>query len=209
MKKSIVFGVILCVVAAFYSCGSGNEKGDSDYEGTSNDHQITPEESAEFNALGKAILDTAKNMLKTSLMSALQENGPIEAVKFCNVHATGLVDDLAARHGVKINRISTNNRVPANIPDGGGFNVLQRFDNGRMNGNMSSSTLLALHTGQSKYYEPILVDAPCLTCHGMKDEMMPELVTVMDSLYPKDKATGLKLGDLRGAWVVDFQNGDG
>ncbi len=207
MKKTLIVAMIFGAIVALNGCGNVTDKAEG--EGKSNKHQISAEDAAKFNALGKSILDTAKLALKTSLMSALQESGPIEAIKFCNVHASGLTDELAARHGVKIYRISTKNRVPENIPDGGGFNVLQRFDNGRMNGDMSSSTLLTLHTGHSRYFEPILVEAPCLTCHGMKDEMMPELVEVIDSLYPKDKAKNFKLGDLRGAWVVDFMNGDG
>lgn len=209
MKKTLALSFIVVIIGLLQSCGGGHDHGHEQEAGTSADHQITPEDASRLNALGRTILDTAKTALKSSLMTALNETGPIEAVKFCSVHASGLTDELAQRHGVTIGRIAIKNRVPANIPDGGGFNVIQRFDNGRMNGDMSASTLLTLNNGHSRYYEPILVDAPCLTCHGMKDEMMPELVSVIDSLYPNDKAKGFKLGDLRGAWVVDFQNGDG
>lgn len=209
MKNTLALSLIVVAIGLLHGCGGGHGHDHGQEAGTSADHQITQEDASRLNALGRSILDTAKTALKTSLVTAMKESGPIEAVKFCNVHASGVTDDLAQRHGVKISRISNKNRVPANIPDGGGFNVLQRFDNGRMNGNMNASTLLTLDNGHSRFYEPILVDAPCLTCHGMKDEMVPELVSVIDSLYPNDKAKGFKLGDLRGAWVVDFQNGDG
>jgi hypothetical protein len=40
----------------------------------------------------------------------------------------------------------------------------------------------------------------CLKCHGT--QIAPEVSQVLASLYPEDRATGYKEGDIRGAFVV-------
>lgn len=39
---------------------------------------------------------------------------------------------------------------------------------------------------------------PCLSCHGTD----PDVATSIAALYPKDKATGFRPGELRGAMLV-------
>ena len=40
----------------------------------------------------------------------------------------------------------------------------------------------------------------CVTCHG--ETIAPSIAAKIDELYPADKATGFREGDLRGAFVV-------
>ena len=48
---------------------------------------------------------------------------------------------------------------------------------------------------------------PCLQCHGTPNQdIAPETLAAIQKLYPDDKATGFKLGDLRGLWRVTFLN---
>lgn len=55
------------------------------------------------------------------------------------------------------------------------------------------------------YYKPILIQPMCLSCHGTAGkEIASELLLVLDSLYPGDKARGYKAGDLRGMWHIVF-----
>ncbi len=45
----------------------------------------------------------------------------------------------------------------------------------------------------------------CLQCHGTPNQdIAPETLAAIQKLYPGDKATGFKLGDLRGLWRVTF-----
>ncbi len=50
-----------------------------------------------------------------------------------------------------------------------------------------------------KYMKPIFIDAPCLLCHGQQSEILPQVAEIIKNNYPYDKATGYKIGDLRGA----------
>ena len=49
------------------------------------------------------------------------------------------------------------------------------------------------------YLKPILVQAPCLSCHGPFEQIGPDVKQILQTKYPDDKATGYQLDDLRGA----------
>ena len=51
----------------------------------------------------------------------------------------------------------------------------------------------------------MLLQPMCSACHGKKGvDILPEVVSAIDSLYPNDKATGFTAGDLRGMWKISF-----
>jgi hypothetical protein len=50
--------------------------------------------------------------------------------------------------------------------------------------------------------EPIYNQPLCLTCHG--ETIDPELRARIRDLYPRDRATGFRDGDLRGVFWVEF-----
>jgi hypothetical protein len=56
-----------------------------------------------------------------------------------------------------------------------------------------------------KYYKPLVIKKEvCLKCHG-DISANKELSEYMSKTYPKDKATGYKMNDLRGAIVVEIK----
>ena len=56
-----------------------------------------------------------------------------------------------------------------------------------------------------RYYEPIVVQALCLKCHGQYDLVDDATAATLTSLYPDDKAVDYNVGDLRGMFVVDME----
>jgi hypothetical protein len=49
----------------------------------------------------------------------------------------------------------------------------------------------------------IRINTPaCLSCHGKKEDLDPEVLDQLNELYADDRATGFSEGDLRGAFVV-------
>ncbi len=49
-----------------------------------------------------------------------------------------------------------------------------------------------------RYLKPIILQAECLNCHGNLENMMPDVKDLIAQNYPADRATGYKVGDLRG-----------
>ena len=50
-----------------------------------------------------------------------------------------------------------------------------------------------------RYMKPIILQAPCLGCHGPVENIEPEVKAILNNKYPDDKATGYQMDDLRGA----------
>jgi hypothetical protein len=59
-------------------------------------------------------------------------------------------------------------------------------------------SLVLKEDGVYYFYKPLKIQAVCLNCHGDKNAMDKALVEKIKQLYPNDKATGYKGGDLRG-----------
>ena len=63
------------------------------------------------------------------------------------------------------------------------------FEAVNKNGKKTFRFMKAIPTGQV-----------CLKCHG--DNIAPAIKAKLQKLYPNDKATGYKLGDIRGAFTI-------
>jgi len=55
-----------------------------------------------------------------------------------------------------------------------------------------------------RFYKPIMLQPICLNCHGPEEQLLPELKTTLDELYPEDQARNFKVGDLRGVFRVEM-----
>ena len=57
--------------------------------------------------------------------------------------------------------------------------------------------------GKITGYFPIETNANCLQCHGSKEmDIKPNVLKKIELLYPKDEATGYKINEIRGLFVV-------
>jgi hypothetical protein len=63
-----------------------------------------------------------------------------------------------------------------------------------------------LVTGQATFFAPIVIaNELCLKCHGEPgQDISVANLAVIQKHYPQDEATGFQLGQLRGAWRIDF-----
>ena len=49
----------------------------------------------------------------------------------------------------------------------------------------------------------------CLQCHGTPNEQIkPQVMTMIDKLYPEDNANGYAINEVRGIWNVVFEEGE-
>lgn len=142
--------------------------------------------------------------LKGILIEQIQTGGMIQAVAVCSDTAQLLTNEFGVERGVFIKRVSMKNRNKNNYPDDFEKRTLNRFELLKQNNELNNETEYAeiISEGDYKYLrylKPILVQAECLNCHGNQTDMMPEVNNLIVQEYPQDKATGYKVGDLRGA----------
>lgn len=154
-----------------------------------------------------SLLKDAKDFtesLKSILMKEIQTNGIVAAVSVCSDTAQLLTNNYGVEKGIYIKRVSFKNRNPNNQPDELEAKALKHFEELKSEGKLDETSEyfdIVEDNGVKviRYLKPIIVQAPCLNCHGSGMEIMPDVKKIIESKYPSDKALNYKVGDLRGA----------
>lgn len=154
-----------------------------------------------------AIAKEAFSELSSNLLAAITRSGLNDALPYCSDKAIPITKAVAAKNGVGLSRISHKARNPANKAVEAELAVIRQFQ-ADVAAQRSPTPLVRTNASQAAVvYVPIVISNPlCLMCHGKPgSEVSAELQATLRRLYPNDQATGFALGDLRGAWRVEFQ----
>ena len=150
----------------------------------------------------KDFMQSLKHELKTSI----KKDGPVAAIKVCNVSAPNIAKQQSVKHGWEIGRTSLKLRNPDNAPDAWEQAVLESFEQRKAKGEdikQMEFHEVVTEDGQQyfRYMKAIPTAAkPCLVCHG--ENLKPKIAATLDQLYPNDQARGYKAGDIRGAFTI-------
>lgn len=141
--------------------------------------------------------------LVVELQEAMKTGGPLKAIEVCNTRAPAIANEISSAENLRIGRTSLKTRNPDNAPDDWEKKVLEDFEARKANG--EDPAMLEHHEvvgGEFRYMKAIAIrpDMPCLKCHG--EQIDPAVQAKLKELYPNDKATGYKAGDLRGAVTI-------
>jgi len=149
-------------------------------------------------------------LLKTlgkNMKMNMKSGGVMKALDFCSNEAYALTEKVNKQlpNGVKVKRISSKYRSPANKPTEDELAVLKSFEYMKENNIILPKQLIQkVDTHTYKYYKPLVINKRvCLKCHGVIKNI--ELKRQITSRYPLDKAMGYKMGDLRGAIVTTIK----
>lgn len=167
------------------------------------------EESKKMEAIsveGQEIVKTSFLKLSSHLGRAMQSGGVPEAIAYCNLQASPIIDSLSSAHGVKIQRLSLKNRNTANLATGLDSLVIEEYARAVGSGLQVRPFVQSAASGEYIFYAPILVISPlCLACHGTPGGSVSQAdYDLIRSKYPEDKAIGYAMGDLRGVWKIIF-----
>jgi hypothetical protein len=143
--------------------------------------------------------------LKGTLMQELKKNGPVSAIHLCNRKAEEIANVFSVR-GWTVGRTALKLRnAMQNAPDDFERETLRIFEK-KLKAGADPNTLeraeIVNEDGRRvfRYMKAIIVKKPCLTCHG--ENIRPEVRDAIGASYPKDDATGIRPGDLRGAFTL-------
>ena len=186
--KQILLG--LCLVMLALDCSS--------------DQQANTSTEAEV-AAAKAAIKEFAGALQTELKTAMKAGGPTAAIGVCNTKAMPITAQVSADHGMTLSRVSLKNRNPSNAANDWQSAVLEDFEKKKLAGKditklAWSETAKAGDGQEFRFMKAIPTGEVCLKCHGT--QIAPEVSQVLANLYPEDRATGYKEGDIRGAFVV-------
>jgi len=143
--------------------------------------------------------------LKSILQASMKASGPIDSISVCNIEAPKISNKISAAKELFVARTSLKYRNQENKPDEWEKSVLEQFEQRKVKGEdvktMEFSELTE-HEGKKvfRYMKAIPTAEVCLKCHG--SNVAQPITSKINSLYPDDKATGFKMGDIRGAFSV-------
>lgn len=170
-----------------------------------NAEEAAPSSADEQLATAKGAIKSLAETLKAELQSAMQSGGPTAAIEVCNTRAMELTQQLGHERNMHLSRVSLRNRNPANVPSHWQTEVLlefeRRLEKGHDVNTLTWSDTADVNGGREyRFMKAIPTGDVCLACHGTR--LAPEISQVLTELYPHDKATGFREGDIRGAFVV-------
>ena len=152
-------------------------------------------------AAARSIIQKFQSSLKGELQAAIGAGGFINAIAVCNEKAPQIAEKLQIESGWNISRTSLKPRNSANAPGSHLMGILKTFEDRKKSG----EDAMKLEWWENNdaaftYVKAIPTGNLCVACHG--SNIQPDLLAAIKALYPSDKATGFKVGDLRGAFVV-------
>ncbi len=171
-------------------------------------------EKSDIQTRTKAAKEATENFLKKlggTLKKEMKAGGPEAAVKVCRNVAPNIANDISLKNGWQVTRVSNKPRNSMlSLPDSWEQTVLQNFKNraakGEKYSEMFQAEVVEEPAGKSfRYMKAIGVATQCLSCHGSSEQIPENMQAQFKDLYPHDKATGFKVGDLRGAVSIKQQ----
>ncbi len=151
----------------------------------------------------KAIVQTAQSLLGTNLIQAIKQKGAPAAIEFCHLKAIELTDSVSKQNLVALKRITDRPRNPQNQANEWEMRLIAQMKD-KLDKKEILEPVLRQETDMEWVYTPIILANTCLQCHGSK-EINPQTLTVINNLYPNDKAKKYREGELRGLWVVGIK----
>ncbi|MCU0447342.1 MAG: DUF3365 domain-containing protein [Microscillaceae bacterium] len=198
MKNSILQVIILLIILVFYACRANIK---------SNTGQVNTNQMVDYQAKGDSVALLAQQTFVKALTKAIADSGTHYAVKFCNLNAQTLIQDLEKANNCKIGRISDKTRQPLNAAkDDIDKKMLTDYALSHQSSQPMDSKVVQ-DESLFKYYRPITIGMPaCLKCHGqVEQDIDAKTRQIIQEKYPKDLATGYQLKDFRGLWKIVFK----
>lgn len=141
--------------------------------------------------------------LGATLLTALGTDGSIEAIEICSVDASPIAARLSEQAGASVGRTASRFRNPDNAPDADAHAVLAAFERDLAAGATAPPEHFETRPdGSARYMSAIVTQPLCVACHG--SDIAPDVAAAITDHYPEDQATGFLVGELRGAFIVEW-----
>lgn len=147
-----------------------------------------------------------KDRLKGELAAAIKAEGAANAISLCQTIAPDISTEHSDNSGFEVLRTSLKLRNPENAAGPWELEVLKSFQEKAAAGadpdKLEHFAEVVTPEGDRlwRYMRGIQTGELCLSCHGT--DIKPDVKAELVRYYPDDKATGFKLGELRGAFSL-------
>ncbi|WP_375584352.1 DUF3365 domain-containing protein [Cyclobacterium xiamenense] len=211
MKNFNALLSIGAIALAFLSCSEGKKIDRDVVEQVNQANEVKKVSESDIIAYamqwGDEISQEAQAELIGALQKAIGEKGVPGAIDFCQVEALPITKKVSDKYEVEIRRVSAKNRNPANEPNELEKTLLDAYQYNVENDVDSRSNIQKVEDGQVLLYTKAITipGGLCLNCHGEPGKEIDQAtLEKINTLYPEDKATDFKVGDLRGMWSISI-----
>jgi len=132
--------------------------------------------------------------------------GPVEAIEVCADVAPQIAARFSAETGADVGRTALRVRNPGNAPDAGARAILRDFASRVAAGEAMPIEYFGPRedagAGGMRYMSAVVLQPLCASCHGTG--LAPAVAEAVAARYPQDAATGFAVGELRGAFLIDW-----
>jgi hypothetical protein len=151
---------------------------------------------------------TVAQSVPPKLLAVLQEEiargGYEGAVQVCRDKAPAMARAASQDSGWGIRRVSLRQRNPMAVPDAWERAALEDFDRraaAQEPPGQLERTEVVIEDGKAvqRYIRALPTIDLCTHCHGTPDRISPTVTAKLAALYPLDRATGYRPGEIRGA----------
>lgn len=152
----------------------------------------------------RTIATTVPPKLVATLIEEIGKSGPEGAIVVCRETAPKLARAASEESGWNVRRVSLRNRNPKAVPDAWERAALEDFDRRAAAGESPAALEKAEAVTEDgkvwyRFVRALPVQPLCVACHGTSDQIPPAVKERLKVLYPEDRATGYKPGEIRGA----------
>ncbi len=164
-------------------------------------------ESMQMLEEARSLATSVPPKLLAVLTAEIAKGGPEGAIAACREEAPKLAKAASESSGWSVRRVSLRNRNPKAVPDAWERAVLEDFDRRAAAG----ADLKTLEKGELvgegadrryRYMKALPTQPLCLQCHGAEAELSPAVREKLRALYPRDRATGYGVNQVRGAMTL-------
>lgn len=161
-------------------------------------------EVAEIRDVGERAINRLGVTLVNEVTVAVAKSGAEKAIDVCHLKALPLTGEIVAGMPriMSVKRTSLRLRNPANAPDAADTLALARVAKDIQSGILPKVLVQRIERPGTKpewrVYRPIGVAQQCVTCHGPRELLAPDVLARLEKRYPEDEATGYTVGQWRG-----------
>jgi len=193
--------IFLIALGLAVSAGCPFANAQTNEQAESDEHAKVKQARVHAKALGGA--------LKSRLKQAIQSGGLEAGVEECQLAAEPIAESLS-QNGWEVGRTALKVRNPNNAPDEWEREQLALFasllEKTELEGKQPPMPMDTYKydsdSGEFRYMMAIQQGQVCMACHGA--QVAPSVKETILKHYPKDEATGFKLGELRGAFTLTY-----
>jgi len=162
-------------------------------------------DTVQYDEESRAVAQELTRQMGGEMRKALEAGGLQAAIDVCRNVEPEIASRVSVERGWKVTRVATRVRNPLlGTPDAWEQGTLAQFEKrlraGEEPGTIEFSQIVDEPYGRSyRYMKAIIVQPGCLACHGAPSDMSDDVKATLARLYPHDRATGYRAGELRGA----------